>query len=489
MKRIALLLVLMIVLSSADSCSESSGQQQQNAADTTATAAAPEKVVLAMPIFYDMPDTPIVQDAINAIANNYGVDFEFQFINAGSWQQQSNLLLTGSEVDVLAFFMSPLTTFVSNGQALNLDDYYANSSEAFKNVWSAEEMKGTTVNGHIYSIPNMRNFGNYFGLNIDAAIAEEFGITDGQNLTLEDVDTLLYQIDGKYPERNAIAPQGTTYLIGQWTWDGLGDGKYIGVLPDRGQSTTVENLFNTDDFQEICNYARKWYEDGLIMEDILTNTEGWQTLITSGKAVTCFDNYGVNGVAGMIRTVIIEPWAVANSYAELSYGINANSERKDAAWKAIELLYTDREIGTLFNNGIEGTHYVKNDDGTISYPDGQSGATVGYGMADFSWATPYSTLSYPIDVNGANFYTDLLEFNKNTTLKSKAFGFAFDTTSVTDQYTACTNVMDKYFGPLLSGAVDVQSTIDQANAEFEAAGLSDIIAAKQEQLDAFLAGK
>ena len=47
--------------------------------------------------------------------------------------------------------------------------------------------------------------------------------------------------------------------------------------------------------------------------------------------------------------------------------------------------------------------------------------------------------------------------------------------------------MDKYYKALLAGSVDVESTIEQANAEMEAAGLNDIIAEKQAQLDAYLA--
>lgn len=74
-------------------------------------------------------------------------------------------------------------------------------------------------------------------------------------------------------------------------------------------------------------------------------------------------------------------------------------------------------------------------------------------------------------------------------MKTKAFGFAFDTTNVVDQYSACCNIMDKYYKALLAGTVDVESTIAQANKEFEAAGLNDIIKEKQKQLDAFLASE
>ena len=111
---------------------------------------------------------------------------------------------------------------------------------------------------------------------------------------------------------------------------------------------------------------------------------------------------------------------------------------------------------------------------------------LGYGMAEGYWITPYSGKTLPLDVNGPTFFDDLLKFNEDS-LKTKAFGFAFDTTEVTDQYTACCNIMDKYYKALMSGSVDIESTIAQANAEFEAAGLQDIIDAKQKQLDAYLA--
>ncbi len=55
------------------------------------------------------------------------------------------------------------------------------------------------------------------------------------------------------------------------------------------------------------------------------------TITDNGQAIACLDNYGVNGVNGMLRTVILDKWAVANSYAELCYAINTNSKDKDTA--------------------------------------------------------------------------------------------------------------------------------------------------------------
>ena len=460
-----------------------------SAAQITAFADGDVKEVsLHLPTVYDLPDAPMVEDAINQITEEkYGIHLNLTYITTGNWQQQSNLLFTGDEADVIAVFMTPLSSYVKNGQLTDLTDYYANASDEFKQVWSEEEMRGTTVDGKIYAIPNLRNFGNIIGLNIDSDIAAEFGIENGQKLTMEEVDDFLTKAHEKYPDRYALIPQGGDSMInGDWTWDGLGDAQYLGVLEDQGQSTEVKNLFETDDFIDFCTWTRKWYQEGITMQDVLSNTQPFQTLIGNDLAIACFDNYSVNNVPGITRTEVISAWAQSNSYQALCYGINVNSKDKDAAWELMQILYTDKDVCTLLADGIEGTHYTVNDDGTISFVDGKSAADCGYGMAEGYWIVPYSGNTYPLDVNGPTFFDDLLQFNKDT-LKTKAFGFCFDTSNVVDQYTACSNIRDKYFKALISGSVDIDSTLEQMNSELEAAGLADIIAEKQAQLDAFLA--
>ncbi len=445
------------------------------------------EVNLSIPTLYDMTDSEEVEAEINKIAEEkYGVHINLGFVAVGNWQQQSNLLLTGDEADVIAIFQTPLTAYVKNGQLEPLSTYFENTSEDFKNVWTEEQLKGTSVDGTIYAIPNLRGFGGQFGLNIDSEIAEEFGIQPLQKLTMEDIDEFLKKVHEKYPERYVLAPNTGYTMTNGWAWDGLGDNKYIGVLPNRGQDTKVQNLFETKDFKDFCNWTRKWYTQGYIMADVMSNTEAGRQLIANKKAVSCFDNFTVNKIDGITRTLVVEAWTPANSYAEIGYGINSNSKHKDAAWTVLQLLYTDKEIGGLLGNGIEGKHFIKNEDGTVSYPDGKTAANVGYPMADIYWITPYAANSYPLKSNGATFFQDLINFNNNT-LKSKAYGFSFDTSSVVDQYSACSNVMDKYYGALLAGVVDIEPTIEQANNEFKAAGLNDIITEKQTQLDKFLA--
>ena len=131
-----------------------------------------KEVSLHLPTVYDLPDAPMVEDAINQITEEkYGIHLNLTYVTMGNWQQQSNLLFTSDEADVIAVFQTPLSTYVKNGQLVDLTDYYANASDEFKSVWSEDEMKGTTVDGKIYAVPNLRNFGNIIGLNIDEDIA------------------------------------------------------------------------------------------------------------------------------------------------------------------------------------------------------------------------------------------------------------------------------------------------------------------------------
>ena len=76
-------------------------------------------------------------------------------------------------------------------------------------------MKGTTVDGKIYAVPNLRNFGNIIGLNIDEDIAAEFGIENGQKLTMEEVDEFLTKAHEKISGSLRTGSAGLRFY-GKW---------------------------------------------------------------------------------------------------------------------------------------------------------------------------------------------------------------------------------------------------------------------------------
>lgn len=439
---------------------------------------------------FNEEDVDEVEAEINKLlAQRYQIQTELIFISAGAWSQQSSLMMTSDEVDVLPLYPTPLSTFVNNGQVEPLDEYLANASDAMKAIWTDEELSAARIDGVLYGIPAVKCFAN----NVRVVMSEE--IVNAENIdistikTLDDLEEILYQIHEKYPDIYPIAPQAGDTMTVHWTWDGLGDEKWVGVLEDQGQSTTVKNLFETDDFIDFSTRMHRWYQDGLIMSDVLSNSEYGEQLILGGKAFAVFyDDPVKNPTQGTVATELVSTWTLSNSYSNITYGINVNSANKDAAWKLIEAFYTDKEIVTLLVNGIEGKHYIVNEDGTMSYPDGQMYTDINYGYAQQSWLAPNAELSYPIDNYGADYFEKCREANENS-LKSQALGFCFNSANVANEYTACLNIMEKYYKSLLAGVMDPATTLDSVNEELKAAGLDTIIAEKQAQLDAFLAEK
>lgn len=117
------------------------------------------------------------------------------------------------------------------------------------------------------------------------------GVEAGSFMTLDEVDELLGRINEAYPDRYTIVPQGSSKMSNSgWTWDGLGDISFIGVIEAGQEDYTVQNLLETDSFKEFTSHTRSWYENGYMMQDCLSNTETGSSMIRNGKAATCFDN-------------------------------------------------------------------------------------------------------------------------------------------------------------------------------------------------------
>ena len=71
--------------------------------------------------------------------------------------------------------------------------------------------------------------------------------------------------------------------------------------------------------------------------------------------------------------------------------------------------------------------------------------------------------------------------------KSLALGFQFDSSPVADQMAACANVVAQYYMPLMYAEADIETTLPVFQEQLKSAGIDEIIAEKQRQLDEWLA--
>ena len=138
-------------------------------------------------------------------------------------------------------------------------------------------------------------------------------------------------------------------------------------------------------------------------------------------------------------------------------------------------------------NGIEGVHYMVTEEGNITYANDQlNSMTVGWPVGSLATYWPNLFPSYPVAPMKADAYQKWADSNENCK-KSPAFGFAFDSTEVSDQIAACNNVCDKYLASLMLDIGDTDALLDAFLQDLKNAGVDDIIAEKQAQLDAWLA--
>ena len=141
----------------------------------------------------------------------------------------------------------------------------------------------------------------------------------------------------------------------------------------------------------------------------------------------------------------------------------------------------------LLNWGIEGTHYefADKEQGIITFADGQDPTNPTW-MLNIGWELPNQEIAYVFEGDTPEkweYQHELIDASR----PSYALGFAYDSTDVSTQLTALTNVKNQYYDALGTGSAgDPQKAVQDFNDALYAAGLQDVIDAKQTQFDAWV---
>jgi putative aldouronate transport system substrate-binding protein len=234
------------------------------------------------------------------------------------------------------------------------------------------------------------------------------------------------------------------------------------------------------------------------MKDAINNTENAGQMMKAGKAFGGFVNlkpgFDVqetrnNGIE-IVTSEIVPAYKTTSDVQMATWAISNGTKNPDAAMKLLNLMYTDPELVNLMIYGIKDKHYVETGDAAngqkiIDYPQGLDGNNTGYRPSS-GWLWPNQTIGHVWNGNPANYWEVQTEFNK-TARPSAAYGFTFDSSRVRNQMTATTNVVAKYHKALMNGMLDPETTLPVFQKELKAAGIDDIIAAKQSDLDKWAA--
>jgi putative aldouronate transport system substrate-binding protein len=502
MKIISVLLVVMLIVMLA-ACStpkneggNTSSTTSDSSESTNGTKTDPYEIVMAMPIFGAIPkDMEAVQAEINKISlAKINTTVKILPISIGAWQQQMNLMTSGGEkLDLALTFGGSYSSNVTTGVVIEIDELLEKYGQGIKQAVATEYLQSAQIDGKIYGVPNVKNYGGRTGIIMRKDLVEKYNIDVASIKTLDDVESVFKTIKDNEPGIFPLASNITSPLVSYQTYDKLGERSGLGVLPNFDNGLKVENYFESQEYADLLNRMHKWFKAGYISKDAATSQTSAFELVKANRAFAYIEKFKPGFVEQETRKIGTEMvWAnlLPEAYTTTDdvllslWTISQNSENPERAMMFLDLMYSDKNITNLLMWGIEGKHYVKVSDNVIDYPSGVDATSVGY--SNVNWIVGNSFLTYTFKGDDPDLWNKTKEFNEQT-IKSKALGFAFNSEPVKNEITALNNVTLQFQKVLETGSVDPSEKLPDFIAKLKSAGIDKVIAEKQKQLDAWAA--
>lgn len=447
----------------------------------------------------DPADTSELEAAVNEItvpAVNCKVEIYNCYID--DHQQAISMVdVGGLNIDLIsAGLVVSLPSLVSDGTVRPLNDLLDRYGQDLL-AKCGDLLKCTTFNGMIYAVPANLYPERAMGIGYNGSIAREHGITVPDPVTMED----LTEIGQQLKDTQAgifLTDQGDGNLSAFHSFydvESFGeDVNYCyGVIQDPIHNTDIVNAYETDEYRQYCHTLHEWKERGFIRDDSLLSGKNFQELFRSGDIF--FQWMSVSPASEELlkrRELDFEEILVPATPNELTtsgaleytWGVSSSSLHPDKAVEFLNLLYTDPDLANLLTYGIEGKDYRKVDEETVE--------VIGNSRGSSRYDSYFSIYGDPHDIWLLSPVTgDEKAEMKSFSEKAQpvmTFGYSFDSTSVSGEILAVTEVISNYRPVLECGlADDVDAALDEFNRQLDEAGIDRIIKENQRQLDEWLA--
>lgn len=439
--------------------------------------------------------------AINEITvKKIGVEIEFKPVSIFELASNSAMWIAGGEqLDIMVVAYTGLKPFIDQGMLMDISGIISEQGSYLTQLSESYDFI-VEKNGGVYGLMTLPVLykGGSIMLAVDDLKAAGLDYTNGQTVTLDDVDQILAAIKAVKPDSYPLQTYGSAPATGYTILhDTLGADYASGVIMGL-DSTKVVNYFETPEYKSFLEHIRGWYENGYIMKeaataDITEQNDKWK----NGDASAQF-NDGSEGhrlsaefKSGreMILLTLVEPYCTSNSEsASVYWTVPVTSKHPEAAVRFLDFLYQDgfgdAEISNLLTWGIEGVNYVMVDEESreIGYPEGVDASNNTYEGLPF---VGYGSNSY---VRGDNAVEeDAAREATALTRKTKGVGFSYDPGNMTNQIIAVNAVISEYQAALETGSADLEPIYAEFIQKLHANGIDEIIADKQAQFDEWLA--
>lgn len=496
-------------------CGDKAAQQPATTEETTAEApAATEETEAEAPEAENKVDT---SEAVNLVwyqigtndpedlqkvmdeANKYIAEktdlnctLEMHFFDYGAYPDKLQTIISSGEEYDICFTCSWANDYVTQASkgayvALNDEqDLLGKYAPKTKELLGDDFLAGSQIDGINYAIPANKEKAHQWGIVYLKDIADKYNMDLSGVKTLADLEPFFKQVKegegGNMYAFEALDGESPFRLL---DFDTIGGANYPGVVYN-DDATTVFNELEAPETKEFFELMHKFYQAGYIRSDAATITDytvdqkagkmfAATRSLKPGKAEEESKTFGHEyGQIGLTTPVISNRETMGSMEA-----VSITSKHPERALMLLELFNTDPEFNNIINFGIEGTHYVKNDDGSIS-----SGPDAGKYTLNLGWAMGNQFINYLWDSEDPEKWAKFEQFNNEANV-THTLGFVFKADNVQTEIANCTNVWGQYVPSLETGSVDPNEVLPEAIEALKAAGADTIIAEKQAQLEAW----
>ena len=448
------------------------------------------------------PDEERIEQKINEILEpELNANLDIVVLPWASASQQLQLMLSGDEkIDVFYTQATNAVQYMNAGQIIDMSELIDKYGTNIKQIYGEDIAKINQIEGFVYGVPNQIERGSIPAVFMRKDLVEKYNIDTTQIKEPKDLESVFETVKAGEPDMTMLYSinDGDTPVTRLFRGDNLSDNNYLGVLMDQTNSTKLENFFATDWFKDTTTMLYNWYQKGYISQDAGTNTENWRTVCKAGNLFSLFFAYhpgtpvefeSSTGYEFEIVPFYNEPIINSSSYNGVTFSIAQNSENPEKTMEVLDYIYGSSEIMNLLNWGEQDKDYVIEDadNGVINFPEGITSDNAGYNL-NLGWELPNQFIAYKWTGSDPKLWEKMEEFN-GSAKSSKAVGFLFDSSNYSSEIAALSNIVKQYSGALYSGSGDPDELIPELLEALDDAGINEVIQAKQEQLDAFLAAK
>lgn len=500
-KRILAAMLTLSMVVSMTACGNSDAGGSKDSAKNNGNGDEPYTVTMVLN-GSTQPDEERIEQKINEILEpELNANLDIVVLPWASASQQLQLMLSGDEkIDVFYTQATNAVQYMNAGQIVDMSELIDKYGTNIKQIYGEDIAKINQIEGFVYGVPNQIERGSIPAIFMRKDLVEKYNIDTTQIKEPKDLESVFETVKAGEPDMTMLysSSENDASATRLFRGDTLSDNNYLGVLMDQTNSTKLENFFATDWFKDTTTMLHNWYQKGYISQDAGTNTENWRTVCKAGNLFSLFFSYhpgtpvefeSSTGYDFEIVPFYNEPIINSSSYNGVTFSIAQNSENPEKTMEVLDYIYGSSEIMNLLNWGEQDKDYVIEDadNGIINFPEGITSDNAGYNL-NLGWELPNQFIAYKWTGSDPQLWEKMEEFN-GSAKSSKAVGFLFDSSNCSSEIAALSNIVKQYSGALYSGSGDPDELIPELLEALDDAGINEVIQAKQEQLDAFLAAK